>query len=314
MAMVVAHSVTEIRRQPNSAVTVGSFDGVHLGHREILRDVVSRAASLKGRSVVVTFDPHPREVVGRTPIAQLTSLAERLDEFAVFGVDVTLILKFTYDFSRLTAREFYQRFIIDGVGAAEVVEGHDHMFGRDREAGVAALIELGKEFGFTTTTVHPVMIDGEVVSSSGIRESLLGGDVAKAARFLGRPYQLTGTVVRGDGRGAEIGFPTANLEPIPRQKLIPADGVYFVSADVGEKKMHGMLNIGTRPTFTAGVQRSVEVHLFDFNGAIYGTEVTVRFHQRLRQEKQFSSKDEFITQLQHDRSICQTLIDAGLPT
>ncbi len=312
--MVVAHSLTDIRREPNSAVTVGSFDGVHLGHREILHDVVSRAVSMKGRSVVVTFDPHPREIVGRGPVQELTTLDERLVEFAAIGIDVTLIVKFTYDFSRQTPREFYQRYIIDGVGATEVVEGYDHMFGRDRQAGVTALIELGKEFGFTTTTVHPVMIDGEVVSSSKIRESLLHGDVVKAARFLGRPYRLTGHVVHGDGRGAQIGFPTANLQPLSQQKLVPADGVYFVSADLARQQFYGMMNIGTRPTFTTDTQRTVEVHLFNFEGAIYGDEVSVRFHHRLRAEKKFSSTDEFIAQLQHDRSTCLMMIDAGQPT
>lgn len=312
--MVVARALTEIDRHPNSAVTVGSFDGVHLGHRAILHDVVKRAASLNGRSLTITFDPHPKEVIGDGPVNQLTTLDERLAEFENIGINVTLILKFTYEFSRQTPREFYQRYLIEGIGAAEIVEGYDHMFGRNREAGVAALVELGKEFGVTTTTVHPIKIEGEVVSSSNIRESLLRGDVEKAARFLGRPYRLDGIVVRGDARGAQIGFPTANLQPVSTKKLVPADGVYFVSAEVRQKHYFGMLNIGTRPTFTSDTSNTVEVHIFGLDEMLYGEPVSVRFHKRLRQERKFSSKEELIAQLRQDRSACLTLIDAGQAT
>ena len=308
--MVIAHTLADFEHRPNSAVSVGSFDGVHVGHQAILRDVVMRAVSLKGQSVAVTFDPHPREVLGGGPVEQLTTLDERLAEFRDLGIDVTLILNFTYEFSRQTPREFYQRYIIDGIGAAEVIEGHDHMFGRDREAGVAALIALGRELGFTTTTLHPVMVDREIVSSSSIRELLLSGDVEKAARFLGRPYRLDGRVVRGAGRGRQIGFPTANIEPSSSQKLVPGGGVYFVSANVRQQHRYGMLNIGTRPTFTSNAGKTVEVHLFDFDEILYGDDVTVRFHRRLRDEKKFSSQTELSEQLQKDRTACLMLIDA----
>jgi riboflavin kinase/FMN adenylyltransferase len=309
-AMRVIYSIENVEFQRDSIVTVGTFDGLHHGHRAIIQEVVARASSPRARSVVVTFEPHPREVVGRGPVKLLSTLDERLVLLEQFGIDVTLVVKFTYEFSRLTSREFYERIVVNGVGAKEVIEGHDHMFGRDREGDVAALGEMGKEFGFTVTTVNPVSIDGEPVSSSKIRETLMRGKVDVAEKFLSRPYSLETVVVKGDGRGAGLGFPTANLQPVSEKKLIPAEGVYLVGAVHNGRELKGMLNIGVRPTFTSELNRVIEVHLFDFNEEIYGNHLTVRFLKQLRQEKKFSSKEELIAQLHHDKKECMRYIDA----
>lgn len=306
--MIIARSLNEVEYNAASVITVGSFDGVHLGHRAILSDVVTRANGIKGRSVVVTFDPHPKEVVGDGKVDLLTTLDERVVEIGKFQVDLLLLLKFTYEFSRQSPREFYQRFIIQGVGASEIVEGHDHTFGKDREAGMAALVDLGREFGINTTAVHPVTVQGETVGSTAIRASLAEGNVEKAGRFLGRPFALSGNVVHGDQRGAALGFPTANIERPDTRKIVPANGVYAVTAEWKGIEHPGMLNIGHRPTFGNDLARTIEVHFFDVREPMYGESLTIKFHKKIRDEKAFSSKEELITQLQSDRIVCKELL------
>ncbi|MGA2623673.1 MAG: bifunctional riboflavin kinase/FAD synthetase [Bacteroidota bacterium] len=302
--MNVVHSENDILRETESIVTIGTFDGMHLGHRAIIDEVLSRAKTHQGRSVVLTFTPHPREVVGRVPVKYLSNLEERLDILATMGIDVTLVLKFTYEFSRLSSREFYQRYVVQRVGVRQVVVGHDHMFGKDREAGVRELQQIGWDLGFTAVTVPPVVVNDEVVSSTAIREHLLRGEVDLSERLLGRPYALQGFVVKGDGRGVELGFPTANIEMDYPNKLLPASGVYLVRADLGPKRLHGMLNIGVRPTFETDHRQTVEVHLFDFHDEIYGERLNVSFIKRLRDEKKFSSRNDLTAQLRQDQREC----------
>jgi len=300
--MTAVYTERDIRHDPNSVITIGTFDGVHLGHRAIIDELLSRARVCRARSVVMTFDPHPREIVHRGPVEYLSTLEERLAVLETTGIDVTLVLKFTHDFSRLSSRDFYDQYVVQKVGVREVVVGHDHMFGKDREAGLEELRKFGKEYGFTAIAVPPVSVDAQTVSSSAIREYLQRGDVEKAQRLLGRPYALRGMVVKGDGRGAGLGFPTANIQPGHINKLVPASGVYFVRANLGTQEMYGMSNIGFRPTFETDHRRVVEVHLFDYHGNLYDQIVEIQFLKRLRSEQKFSSREELITQLQHDRN------------
>ncbi|HTY57513.1 MAG TPA: bifunctional riboflavin kinase/FAD synthetase [Bacteroidota bacterium] len=301
--MIVARTVREIPRDAGSVVTVGTFDGVHLAHAEIIREVVSRARMREGRSIVVTFDPHPRQIVGPpgSPVELLTTMEEKIELIGALGVDVLLLLEFTYEFSRISPRDFYRSTFVEGTGLDEVIVGYDHMFGRDRAAGIDDLVKMGKEFGFSVFAVHPFMVAGETVSSTVIRKALASGDVERAARFLGRAYALAGTVVRGDGRGKTIGFPTANVRPASAQKIIPAHGVYAVAARVGARRHAGMMNIGFRPTVATVPEETIEVHLFDFDRDIYGEEVAVSFLRRLRDEKKFASLAELVDQLGRDR-------------
>jgi riboflavin kinase/FMN adenylyltransferase len=261
--------------------------------------------------VVVTFDPHPRSVVGRSPVGLLTTVDERIRLLEGTGIDVVLILGFTYEFSRQSAAEFYERYILRGTGVREVVVGHDHMFGRDREASIATLREMGRAKGFSVTTVGPVMSEGLRISSSAIRLLLSESKVSRAAGLLGRPYALEGRVVRGDGRGAALGFPTANLLPLSEEKVVPADGVYLAAAEIEGAGGHGMVNIGTRPTFGDGGPRLIEAHLFGETRDLYGRTIRLSFLSHIRGERKFSNAGELTAQIERDRDECLRLIGAA---
>jgi riboflavin kinase/FMN adenylyltransferase len=297
-------------RRPDSVVTVGTFDGLHRGHKTIIGTVVRLANERGARSVVITFDPHPREVVAssRGPVALLTTLDERLDAMDGLGVSAVYIVRFTPELSRLDAREFYQNEVVGTVGVQEVVIGHDHKFGRDRAAGERELEALGRELGFQVTVVPPLSVLEAPVSSTRIRRALADGDVALAATLLGYPYTLQGTVIPGDHRGAQLGFPTANLEATTGGKVFPGRGVYAVETTARGRTYGGMMNIGIRPTLTDGIRVTHEVHLFGFEGELYGETITVRFHERLRQERRFPSVGELLAQLNRDREAAQILL------
>lgn len=300
--MIVLRSVDELTPDGGSVVTVGTFDGVHRAHGEIVREVVHRARVIEGRSVVITFDPHPREVVGKgQPVRLLTTMEERVGLLGELGIDVLLVIPFTYEFSRQSSRKFYERYVVNGVRAAEVVVGYDHMFGRDREAGIEELIRIGKTFNFSVFAVHPYSVDGEVVSSTIIRNALESGDVERAGKFLGYPYSITGRVVRGDGRGKSLGYPTANLIPVSEKKIVPGRGVYLVSVDFTGNRYFGMMNIGVLPTISEGRAQTVEVHLLHFSGDLYGETLTVKFLRRLRDEQKFASMQELVVQMGRDK-------------
>jgi len=304
--MDIVFQLSEIEYVKNSVVSVGTFDGVHLAHQQLLREVVERAKARKGRSIVLTFDPHPKEVLSGQPMQLLTTIEERQQICEQLGIDVFYRIGFTYEFSRLTSREFYLRYVVQGCGVSEVVEGYDHHFGRDREGSVEELLKLGREFEFSVAALKPVYVDEEIVSSSQIRQHLLQGKVDRAFRLLGRPYAVSGTVVRGDARGRELGYPTANLQ-LTHHKVIPQDGIYFVQVDVGGPTRFGMVSIGVRPTFFDQGQRTVEVHLLDFEGDLYGKTLTVQFLRRLREERKFENAEQLIKQMhldeQHSREL-----------
>ena len=305
--MDIVFQPSEIEYVKNSVVSVGTFDGVHLAHQQLLKEVVERAQARKGRSVVLTFDPHPKEVLTGQPMQLLTTIEERQQICEQLGIDVFYRIAFTYEFSRLTSREFYIRYVVQGCGVSEVVEGYDHHFGRDREGSVEELLKLGREFEFSVAALKPVYVDEEIVSSSQIRQHLLQGKVDRVLRLLGRPYAVSGTVVRGDARGRELGYPTANLQ-LTHHKLIPQDGIYFVQVDVGGPTKYGMVSIGVRPTFFDQGQRTVEVHLLDFSGDLYGQTLTVQFLRRLREERKFDSAQQLIEQMHLDEKHSRELM------
>lgn len=302
--MIIARSIDGLKWEKNSVVTVGTFDGVHLAHQQIVREVVHRARMKEGRSVVVTFDPHPKEIVGdqTKPIALLTTIDERIELHRKQSVDLLLVIEFTFEFSRLKSHEFYERYLVNGIGVSEVVVGYDHMFGRNREGTTEDLVRMGQEFGFSVIALQQYAINGEVVSSTQVRQAIEAGDIERAKKFLGYDYQLQGTVVKGDGRGRTIGYPTANIEPDSSKKLIPAKGVYLVGVQLDEKKYFGMMNIGMRPTMTDGMRRTIEVHLFDFADNIYGRRPVISFLKRLRDEQKFASLQDLVNQLDADKA------------
>ena len=299
--MKVVSKLSDIGFDKNSVVTVGTFDGVHAGHREIVLEAVRRAKAREGRSVVITFEPHPREVVGSQTIQLLTTIDERKRLLQELKPDILFVVTFTYEFSRQSFRDFYLTYLVNGIGVSEIVEGYDHHFGRDREGSIEALITLGKEFGFSVVAVKPFSVGDDVVSSSRIRRSLAEGNVERAVEFLGRPYAFEGTVVKGDGRGRQLGFPTANVAPQSPKKIIPKNGVYFVGVRLGEKQYPGMANIGVRPTFEGQQKQMIEVHLLNYEGDLYGKEVGVHFLKRLRDEQKFSGPEALVAQLHKDQ-------------
>jgi riboflavin kinase/FMN adenylyltransferase len=311
--MRVIRSIGKSDRDPKSVVTVGTFDGVHRAHQEIIREVVHRARRMEGRAVVVTFDPHPKEIVQslRGPVQLLSTIAERQQRLEFLGVDLLAILPFTYEFSRLSSHEFYERYIVHALGVSEVVVGYDHMFGRDREGGIQELLKIGQEFNFSVLAVHPLSVDGEIVSSTRIRKALAEGNLERARNLLGYSYSITGTVVRGDGRGKSLGFPTANVQPSSMQKILPRRGVYVAHARIRDRAYFGMLNIGVRPTVTEALREIVEIHLFDLSDDLYGEEILITFITRLRDERRFDSLEALVGQLHKDKDMSLQLI-AGL--
>lgn len=312
--MKVIHHLKDIDRDQASVVSVGVFDGIHLAHQLIVREMVRHAAVRRGRSVIVTFEPHPQEILAKRPdpVKLLTTLDERIALFEMSNVDVLMVLQFTKEFAAQTPQEFVKNFIVDRVGVSEIVVGHDYGFGKDREGDIDLLRELGRKFGFDVTLVPPYSLDGTVVSSTKVRRALMGGNVELAGELLGRSYTIAGIVVRGDGRGKRLGFPTANIKPISEKKLVPRNGAYLISASVSGKAYHGMANIGFRPTFHTAQQLTIEIHLSDFSEDIYSQTVEIMFLRRIRDERGFNSEADLIHQLEEDRTHCAALMSTLL--
>lgn len=305
--MKLYQTLDDIPRGQRTVITIGTFDGVHRGHRLIIDALVGAARSLDAQSMVVTFDPHPQEVLRKTgdPVPILTTIDERVAEFGRLGVDAMAVIPFTREFADTPWREFCDRLIADA-GLVHVVVGHDHAFGRNREGNAEALKSMGAERGFGLTEIGPLVVGDEAISSTKIRRALLGGDLDKATDYLGRHYGLHGTVVRGDGRGRSLGIPTANIRPLEASKLIPANGVYCVRLELDGESFDGMANIGLRPTFTDATQRTIEANLFDFDTDIYDRSVNLLFRKFVRSEQKFASATEFLEQLERDRAVCKS--------
>lgn len=286
-----------------TVVTVGTFDGVHLGHRAILDEIGRRARSRELHSVLLTFDRHPLRVVrpDRAPLL-LTTPNEKKEILAQFGLDYVAFVSFTRTFSRYTPEEFVSEVLVRRLRARELVIGYDHGFGRGRAGDVEVLRRLGGKHGFEVDVVSGVEVDGAPVSSTRIRAAIADGRVGEAAAALGRPYSLRGTVVHGLGRGRTLGFPTANISPPPPDKLLPAEGIYAVRASVGSELRMGLVHLGPRPTF-AGSPPTIELYLLEFDRDIYGERVVVEFLKRLRDVRPFGSAAELVEQMREDREI-----------
>jgi riboflavin kinase/FMN adenylyltransferase len=282
-----------------TVATIGNFDGVHLGHRAILDRVRQRARELDGQAVAVTFNPHPVKVLRpEVNLPLLTTQDQKLKLLADSGLDAVVVLPFTLDFAALPAREFVRQYFCERLRARELVVGHDYCFGRAREGNINLLREMGMVHGFTVQVVWAVEVQGAVVSSSLIRAMVRLGKVTEAGRLLGRPYGVAGRVVQGKGRGAKLlGVPTANI--ITPNELLPASGIYAVWARRGDFILPGVANIGTCPTFY-NEELSLEVHLLDFSGDLYGEPLEVQFVARLREEQRFPSIEALVAQIHAD--------------
>ena len=281
-------------------VTVGTFDGVHLGHWEVLQEICRRARATGGRSILVTFHPHPLRVVRPEHAPPLlTTLGEKREVLAESGLEYVVFLPFTRTLQRYPARRFVEEILLGRIGMRELVIGYDHGFGRDREGGVDTLREIGQEMGFAVDVVEAYHLEGEPVSSSRIRRLLGEGDAAAAARLLGRPYWLEGVVVRGERKGRELGFPTANIEVGDPEKMLPKEGVYAAYGWVRGERIPGLLHLGPRPTFP-GFSPTVELHLLDWSGDLYGDHLRVEVVDRIRDIRPFSSVDALIDAIRGD--------------
>ncbi len=313
--MTTIRDIQLIERDQNTVITVGTFDGVHRGHREIIRRMKAAAAATNARTVVVTFDPHPQIVLnkaGREPLRLLSSIPERLRLLADTHVDTTLILPFTFEFARTGAESFIRDVLFSHIGMSHFFVGYDHTFGKDREGDEALLRQLGQELGFAVDRVEPLMHGDIKVSSTQIRMAIKEHRIEDANAMLGYDYFVDGVVIEGDGRGRRLGYPTANVESMEHHKLLPANGVYLVSAIIDNAKKYGMANVGTRPTFTDDLVPRLEAHFFDYNGNLYNRRIAVNFHAFIRSEMKFDSIDIFWSQLREDRERCEELIAQGV--
>jgi len=299
----------DITKDPESVLTVGTFDGVHLGHQAIVDYLLDRAARRSGTSTVVSFDPHPRSVVHGASVPLLTSVDERGDILESLGLDRFVVVPFTESFAKLSPEAYVSDILVDRIGLKEIAVGYDHRFGRERAGDVDLLRSLGQQYEFDVDVIPPREVGEDVVSSSTIRESVEEGNVARATELLGRPYRLSGTVDRGQGRGREIGYPTANLAISEPRKLVPKNGVYAVQVTLPNGTVKGgMLNIGRRPTFEE-MDVTVEVHLLGYQGNLYGESLSVQFVQRLRDEQKFESADALAVQLSKDERHCKRVLE-----
>jgi len=284
----------------DTVVTVGTFDGVHLGHQAILRDVRRRARARNGRAVLLTFDPHPLSVVRPEAAPPLLTLPDEKKEIlAQLDLDYVAFVSFTLEFSRYSPERFVADIVVPHFRPAEIVIGYDHGFGRGRAGDVSVLERLGGIHGFEVSVVGGIEADGSAVSSTRVRRAVSAGDMEGATAGLGRPYSFRGIVIRGLGRGRTLGFPTANLTPPPPDKLLPAEGIYAVRATLGSEQVDGLLHLGPRPTFV-GSPPAIEVFFIDFERDIYGEQVVVDVLHRLREVRSFYSGDDLAAQMRRD--------------
>jgi len=303
--MTVHHDLHQLPAFKNAVITTGAFDGVHIGHQEIISRMKQIALEIKGETVIVTFHPHPRKVISSIPgeIKQLTSLDERIELLSQSGIDHLVVVNFDYAFSNLTADAYVKTFLFDHFHPHTILVGYDHRFGNGRNGNFELLQKFGIELGFKVEQIHEKIIDDEIVSSTLIRNYILEHQIEKANALLGYPYIFEGFVVRGNQIGRTIGFPTANLHINNEEKIIPSNGVYAVKVKgkcLGDTIYNGMMNIGIRPTVD-GQKKVIEVHILDFDQDIYEQNLTVMVYEYIRGEVKFDGLESLKAQLAKDK-------------
>lgn len=298
--MNVFHSVQSFKSDKKTIVTLGTFDGMHVGHQAILNKLKLQKEFYGYETLVLTFFPHPRMVLKTDhKISLLNTIGERIKQIDQFGIDHLVVQEFTQEFANLSAEEFVKNVLVDQFNIGKIVIGYDHRFGKNRSADIHDLIEFGKKYHFDVEQISAKELDDVSVSSTKIRNALNQGDVGLAKTYLGYPYMVSGKVVSGKQLGRTIGYPTANIQVAEDYKLIPTIGVYVVSVTVKGTDYYGMLSVGTNPT-VGGTEKTIEVYIFDFNDTIYNEEITVRFLTKIRNEEKFASIDLLIEALKND--------------
>jgi riboflavin kinase/FMN adenylyltransferase len=308
--MIIYRSLSSVEYNKKSVISIGMFDGIHRAHNAIVNRVVTNAQNINGRSVIVTFDPHPQMILGgaKKSIVLLSTIDEKVQFFEKHGLSAMFIIPFTYEFSRLSFEEFYVTYIVKGIGVSSVIEGSNHHFGRDREGGIDQIKQLGQKYDFSTESVPMMKVGDSTVSSSTVRELLANGDIPTANSLLGYEYMFSGIVVRGHGRGKKLGYPTANIKIDDRSKLIPKIGVYAVRILVRGRWYDGMMSIGYNPTFDDVHEMTTEVNIFNFDLDIYDDTVTVRCIERTRNEMKFNDVAELVVEMGRDKIQTQKIL------
>lgn len=307
--MKIFSDLSQITKDKNTFVTIGTFDGVHLGHQKIIERIETSANQKNCRSFLITFEPHPRKIVSKDSVIKLlTTTEEKLLILKKLKVQNVFLVNFTVEFSQLSADEFVKKYIIDGMGVKEIIIGYDHHFGKDRSGDLKKLTQLGKEFDFSISMVEEVKINEQVVSSTKIRNALAEGNLLTANSFLGRYYSFSGKVIHGDKRGRTLGYPTANLR-IDEDKLLPALGIYLCEVIVNNEKYYGLLSIGRRPTFYSEGEIIPEVFILNFDEDIYDAIITLNLIERIRSEKKFDSVEDLIKQMDEDKKTALKILE-----
>lgn len=300
--MRVYNNIDEFIAVNNAVVTIGTFDGVHIGHRKIIAGIKELAESTGGETVILTFFPHPRMILHPEDesLKLITTIAEKAELLERIGVDHLIITPFSRDFSNQSAESYIRDVLVNKIGTKKIVIGYDHRFGKDRQGGFEDLQRLSPVYGFDVVEIPEQDINEVAISSTRIRNALLSGDIHLANAFLGYPFFITGKVVRGDQIGRQLGYPTANIVVEEKYKLIPCDGIFAVTVIIADQKYKGMAYIGSRPTVN-GLTRNIEVNIFDFNEEIYNQTIRMEFHHYIRGDVKFSSLDELKVQLAQDK-------------
>lgn len=306
--MKIYHNILEFKPVRNAVVTIGTFDGVHRGHQFILNDMVKKAREMGGETVVVTFYPHPRQVLstGDNSLRLISTQEEKIKQMDALGIDNLIVIKFTKEFSTLSSEDFIRNYIVEKIKPAALIIGYDHHFGNNRLGDFEMLKELGEKNNFKVERIPVQDVDNVVVSSTKIRNALQIGDIRQANSLLGHQFSNTGVVVHGMGLGRQMGYPTANLEVALEYRLIEKPGVYATFVDFDGKTMPAMTYIGHRPTMNDNRPATIESHLIGFDGDLYGKQLTLRFVDRVRDEKKFNGLDELKRQINIDE---QTIIN-----
>jgi riboflavin kinase/FMN adenylyltransferase len=308
-ALKLFHSINDFRSTKKTILTLGTFDGVHIGHKKILEKITQNTQDGKYESLVLTFFPHPRMVLQeKSEIKLLNTIAEKTKLLENTGIENLVIHPFNESFSRLTAEDFVSSILVNQFHIQKIIIGHDHRFGRNRTADINDLIAFGEQYGFEVEQISAQEIKDVSVSSTKIRKALTEGDMTLANEYLGYDYFLTGTIAKGKQLGRTIGFPTANLKIEEEYKLIPKNGVYIVKAIINEKVVYGMMNIGFNPT-VGGQAQSIEIHFLDFDEDIYDLEIAVSLLQYVREEQKFGSVDLLKEQLKKDKETTREFIN-----
>ena len=306
--MNVVNGIENYKANSKSILTIGTFDGVHLGHQKIITSLVTKAQKQGLHANILTFFPHPRMVLQKeSNLKLIDTLEEKQNLLSELGIDNLIIQPFSKEFSKLTAIEFTRNVLVNELGMSSLMIGYDHRFGKNREATVKDLINYGKSYNFEVTVIPAQDISSIIVSSTKIRNAIKISDFKKVIQFLGRPFELNGKVIKGNGVGKTLEYPTANIEIKEKYKLIPPKGVYLVKISFGENQFSGMMNIGNRPTIS-GLDQTIEIHIFDFDKDIYGKNLKVCFLKKIRNEKKFDSLTSLKSQLKKDEENCKRIL------